>query len=69
MIIGYSRLSRDDEKTKYVSIENQKRIITKYAEENNIVVDKMFEDDGYSGYTMNRPSFNEIKHLVDGLSL
>lgn len=65
MIIGYSRLSRDDEKTKYVSIENQKRIITKYTEEHNIIVDKMFEDDGYSGYTMNRPSFNEIKHLVD----
>lgn len=65
MIIGYSRLSRDDEKTKYVSIENQKKIISKYAEENGMIVDKMFEDDGYSGYTMDRPSFNEIKHLVD----
>lgn len=65
MIIGYSRLSRDDEKTKYVSIENQKRIITKYTEEHGLVVDKWFEDDGYSGYTMDRPSFNEIKHLVD----
>lgn len=65
MIISYSRLSRDDEKTKYVSIENQKRIINRYAQEYNMVIDKSFEDDGYSGYTMDRPSFNEIKHLVD----
>ena len=65
MIIGYARLSRDDEKSKYVSIENQKMIIKKYAEENNMVIDKMFEDDGFSGYTMDRPDFDEIKHLVD----
>lgn len=65
MIIGYARLSRDDEKTKYVSIDNQKMIIKKYAEENNMVIDKMFEDDGFSGYTMDRPDFDEIKHLVD----
>lgn len=65
MIISYSRLSRDDEKTKYVSIENQKRIIDKYAQEHSMIIDKSYEDDGYSGYTMDRPSFNEIKHLVD----
>lgn len=65
MNIAYERLSRDDEKSKYVSIENQRMIIDKYAKENNIVIDKHFEDDGYSGYTMDRPDFNEIKHLVD----
>ena len=65
MIIGYSRLSIDDEKTKYVSIENQKRIIAKYAAEHRLVIDKWFEDDGYSGYTMDRPLFSEIKYLVD----
>jgi DNA invertase Pin-like site-specific DNA recombinase len=65
MNIDYSRLSRDDEKTKYVSIENQKRIMNKYAEEHGIVIDREFEDDGYSGYTMDRPDFNEIKHLID----
>lgn len=65
MNIDYSRLSRDDEKTKYVSIENQKRIMNKYAQEHGIVIDKEFEDDGYSGYTMDRPDFNEIKHLID----
>jgi DNA invertase Pin-like site-specific DNA recombinase len=63
--IAYERLSRDDEKSKYVSIENQRMIIDKYAKEHNIVIDKHFEDDGFSGYTMDRPDFNEIKHLVD----
>ena len=65
MNIAYERLSRDDEKSKYVSIENQRMIIDKYAKEHNIVIDKHFEDDGFSGYTMDRPDFNEIKHLVD----
>lgn len=65
MIIAYARLSRDDEKSKYVSIENQKLIINKYAKENNLTINKFFEDDGFSGYTMDRPDFNEIKHLVD----
>ena len=65
MNIAYERLSRDDEKSKYVSIENQRMIIDKYAKENNIIIDKHFEDDGFSGYTMDRPDFNEIKHLVD----
>lgn len=65
MVIGYARLSKDDLKRKYISIENQKDIIRKYAKEHNMVVDKIYEDDGYSGYTMDRPDFNEIMHLVD----
>ncbi len=65
MIIGYARLSRDDLRKKYTSIENQKDIIRKYAKANNMVIDKIYEDDGYSGYTMDRPDFNEILHLVD----
>lgn len=65
MIIGYARLSRDDLRKKYTSIENQKDIIKKYAKSQNMVVDKIYEDDGYSGYTMDRPDFNEIMHLVD----
>lgn len=65
MNIAYERLSQDDKKTKYVSIENQRMIIERYAKENGIVIDKHYEDDGFSGYTMDRPDFNEIKHLVD----
>lgn len=65
MVIGYARLSKDDLRKKYVSIENQKDIINKYAKANGLIVDKIYEDDGYSGYTLDRPAFNEIQHLVD----
>ena len=65
MVIGYARLSKDDLRKKYVSIENQKDIINKYAQSQGLVVDKIYEDDGYTGYTLDRPAFNEIQHLVD----
>ena len=54
MIDGYVRLSRDDNKRNYSSIENQKLIIQKYAEENNMIVRHIYEDDGISGYSFNR---------------
>ena len=63
--ITYSRLSRDDYQKKYVSIQNQKSITQKYAAEHGITIDREFEDDGFSGYTMDRPDFNELKHLID----
>lgn len=65
MVLGYTRLSKDDLRKKYVSIENQKDIIRKYAKANNLIVDEIYEDDGYSGYTLDRPGLNEIQHLVD----
>lgn len=65
LTIEYARLSRDDDKKKYVSIKNQKSIMNKYAAEHGLTVDKVFEYDGWSGYTMDRPDFNELKHLVD----
>ncbi len=60
MIDGYVRLSRDDNKRNYSSIENQKRIIQKYAEENNMIVRHIYEDDGISGYSFNRPQFQNM---------
>ena len=60
MIDGYVRLSRDDNKRNYSSIENQKRIIRKYAEENNMIVRHIYEDDGISGYSFNRPQFQDM---------
>ena len=65
LTITYSRLSKDDYQKKYVSIQNQKSIAQKYAAEHGLVIDKEFEDDGYTGYTMDRPDFNELKHLID----
>ncbi len=60
MIDGYVRLSRDDNKRNYSSIENQKLIIQKYAEENNMIVRRIYEDDGISGYSFNRPQFQNM---------
>ena len=37
MNAGYVRLSRDDDKRNYVSIENQKLIINQFAAESNMV--------------------------------
>lgn len=50
MNAGYVRLSRDDDRKNYSSIENQKLIITQYAAEHNLTIDRWYEDDGFSGY-------------------
>ena len=50
MNAGYVRLSRDDDRKNYSSIENQKLIITQYAAEQNLTIDRWYEDDGFSGY-------------------
>ncbi len=55
MNVGYVRLSKDDDKRNYSSIENQKLIITQYAAEQNLVIDRWYEDDGVSGYIFDRP--------------
>ena len=60
VIDGYVRLSRDDNKRNYSSIENQKKIIQRYAEENNMIVRHIYEDDGISGYSFNRPDFQKM---------
>lgn len=60
MNAGYVRLSRDDDKRNYVSIENQKLIINQFAAENNMVIDRWYEDDGISGYIFERPGFIQL---------
>lgn len=65
MNAGYVRLSRDDDKRNYSSIENQKLIINQYAAEHNLVIDRWYEDDGVSGYIFDRPGF---KQLMDDLN-
>ena len=43
MNAGYVRLSRDDDKRNYVSIENQKLIISQYAAEHGVAIDRWYE--------------------------
>lgn len=61
-VVGYVRLSREDENSdESVSIGTQKKIIRQYAEENGYTISEFYEDDGYSGYSFDRPAFNRLK--------
>lgn len=59
----YMRLSRDDEKAgESMSIENQRIMLKKYAEENGGTVVDEYIDDGWSGTDFERPA---VKRLLD----
>ncbi|MFD1955368.1 recombinase family protein [Paenibacillus thailandensis] len=63
LYFGYSRISRDEDKSNYATIIAQQKMIKDYFVEkfkdlvSNIV---MFEDDNVSGYTFDRPDFNRM---------
>ena len=60
--VGYLRLSKEDgDDVESSSISNQRKIISEYAKQRNITIDDWYIDDGISGYTMSRPSFNKLK--------
>ncbi len=67
-VAGYARLSRDEDKENYASIEEQKRIIKDYASSRNwsIADDEFYIDDNVSGYTFNRPEFSKMIEKVKG---
>lgn len=57
----YCRLSRDDElEGESNSITTQKKILTKYAEDNGFENFEFYIDDGISGTTFNRPDFQRM---------
>ena len=65
-VVGYCRLSRDEDKENYSSIEEQKRIIINYAYTRNWIIkdDDFYIDDNVSGYTFNRPEFSKMIEKV-----
>ena len=63
-VVGYCRLSRDEDKENYSSIEEQKRIIIDYAKTRNWNISDFYIDDNVSGYTFNRPEFTEMIEKV-----
>lgn len=63
MIVGYCRLSRDDGNDQSTSIINQKKIITKWTEDNNMSIDKWYCDDGYTCINFDRPDMKKL--IVD----
>jgi len=64
-VVGYVRLSRDEDKESYSSIETQKSIIEEYVKTQSWKISKFYIDDNYSGYTFDRPSMNEMKQDLD----
>jgi DNA invertase Pin-like site-specific DNA recombinase len=65
--VGYLRLSRDDGEDESTSITNQRAIIDDWARSNGFIITEWYIDDGYSGYSMDRPDFNRLKKdLNDG---
>lgn len=59
----YLRLSRDDEKAgESLSIENQRAILKRFAEENGGTVAGEYADDGWSGTNFDRPA---VKRLLE----
>ncbi|BCJ98465.1 recombinase family protein [Anaerocolumna chitinilytica] len=69
MIVGYARLSRDEDKKNYISIENQKMIGNQFALEKNMVIDQWYEDDGVSGYSFNRPGFVDLLNNLENIEI
>ena len=62
----YCRLSRDDNlEGDSNSIQNQKLILQKYADDNGFQNTRFFIDDGYSGANFNRPAFEEMMEEVE----
>lgn len=57
----YIRLSREDgDKQESESIGNQRKILQRYVNENNLCLVKEYVDDGISGTTFDRPGFNRM---------
>ena len=60
--VGYLRLSREDGDEESSSITNQRAIIAEWSNKNNFIIVDWYVDDGYSGYSMDRPAFNRLKN-------
>lgn len=63
----YVRISRDEDKKNYGSIETQIDILGEYAKQQGWTVTRIFIDDNVSGYLAieDRPAFNELYNLVN----
>ena len=63
-VVIYLRLSKEDGDSESMSISNQRKILHEYAKYHDLEIVSEYVDDGVSGYTMNRPSFNKLKIYV-----
>ncbi|MGJ0846428.1 recombinase family protein, partial [Tissierella praeacuta] len=62
---GYARLSRDEDKENYDSIEMQVKIIENKAKDLDLELVDVKIDDNISGYTFNRDGLNSLKNIIE----
>ena len=58
--VGYVRVSTEEQHSKGYGLEVQKEEITNYSNSKNIVLEKIYEDPGYSGSEMSRPALMRL---------
>lgn len=63
--VAYLRLSSDDGNDESLSITNQRKIILQYAAEHDYEIIETFIDDGFTGYTFDRPAFRRLQQDVE----
>ena len=62
----YMRLSREDDKgTESASIETQRKILHRFAREQNFPICNEYVDDGYSGTDFERPAFRRLLQDIE----
>ena len=62
----YCRLSQEDERLgESLSVENQKAMLMSYAREHHFPNPVFFVDDGYSGFTYERPGFQQMLKEIE----
>ena len=69
-VSAYARLSRDEDRENYSSIEEQINIIKEYAKTRgwHIADENVYIDDNISGYTFDRPEFSKmLQNVATGL--
>ena len=59
--IGYCRLSQDDKDSPNTSIENQQRMITEYAQKNELQLLKIYNEGIQKSTDWDREQFNELR--------
>ena len=63
-VVGYVRVSTTSQVINGVSIDNQKKQITKYCTDNDLILTEIIEDLGRSGRTSNRDGYKRLKTLI-----
>ena len=61
----YARFSRNDSDNESDSIDNQRKILQKYAQDNGFNCTRFYADDGITGTTFDRPEFKRMLEDIE----